>query len=309
GTQREISFEKCLSGYDKSFIGLLQNTSKSFFCAGIETVSAKAGYFMVKALTTDSYVFDGGNSGIAKALRKAIDARSPGSIKTQCFVWTVTKRDGGASVVYSDASGDLHRVDCKHVVVTTPPFVAARIVSQLPESLLSLWLQIEYGAFVVTNFCMPKKVLQYPYLSYADEPYPFCQMIMAEAPYQLSGRYKPEMGSVLSVYHPYEFGPVGRSKVLMLNRDDFASNMVADLSRLFEPLQNNLEQIEITRWGHAIIVPKPGLSEVLNKANQVTTDWMTFAHSSASGGQSLSGALGAARNAASRCLEIVGAEH
>jgi hypothetical protein len=179
-------------------------------------------------------------------------------------------------------------------------------VSQLPESLRSKWHQIDYAAFVVANFCMPKKVLQYPYQSFADEPYPFCQMTMAEAPYELSGRYKPEMGSVLTVYHPLECGPVGRHELMMLKRDEFAASMVTELSRLFEPLQSNLDQIEITRWGHAFIVPKPGLSAVLHTANQLNNDWMTFAHSSAGGGQSLEGALEAAHSASNRCLKIAG---
>jgi len=300
----ELSFANYLSSYDKSFLGLIENLTKTFYCASAENVTANAGFFIIKTLTSDSYVFDGGNSAICRAITKAIDSSSNERIHTQSFVWSVEPSSQGASVVYSDAAGAVHRIDCKHVIVTTPPYVALRIVSHLPETLRSLWNQIEYGAFVVINCCMPKKVLQYPYQSFADEPYPFCQMAMAEAPYQLSGRYKPEMGSVLTVYHPYASGPAARHEVLTLNADQFANSMVAQLSQLFEPLQNNLEQIEITRWGHAIMVPKPGLSSVLNKANQVTSDWMTFAHSSAGGGQSLEGALAAARNAADRCLKV-----
>ncbi len=80
--------------------------------------------------------------------------------------------------------------------------------------------------------------------------------------------------------------------------------MVAQLSQLFEPLQNNLEQIEITRWGHAIMVPKPGLSSVLNKANQVTSDWMTF-DTAVPVETTLEGA-GSSSKCGDRCLKVSG---
>jgi protoporphyrinogen oxidase len=302
----QATFATYLSGYDSRFRGLINNICRSFFCAGSDYVSARAGFFAIRILTTDSYVFDGGNSGIARSLRSAINRNSPGRIHTDCFVWSVKPSDKGASVYYSDASGAVHRIDCKHAVVAVPPMIAMRIVPSLPDAIQAAWRQIEYGAFMVTNFCMPKKLLQYPFQSFADEPYPFGQMVMAEAPYQATGRYKPEMGSVLTVYHPFEHSPVGRAQVMKLGREEFAASMIAQLCRLFEPLENNLELVEITRWGHAGTVPKPGISAVLNKSNQYTTEWMTFAHSSAGGGQSLDGALSAARNAADRCLQLAG---
>jgi protoporphyrinogen oxidase len=262
---------------------------------------------MIKALTTDNCVFDGGNSGISRSLRKAIDKRGTGRILTDSFVWSIKPSGKGASVCYSDAAGMIHRVDCKHVVVTVPPMVALRIIASLPDDLKRAWQRIEYGAFIVSNFCMPQKVLQLPYQNFADEPYPFCQMVMAEAPYQATGRYKPEMGSVLTVYHPFQHGPAGRASLLTMDREGLAGSMIEQLAKLYEPLQNNLELVEITRWGHALIVPSAGLSEILNKANQYSTEWLTYAHSSAGGGQSFEGALGAARNAADRCLEVASA--
>ena len=300
----EVTFAGFLSGYDRELVGLINNISRSFFCAGPDYVSATAGFFMLQALTSDSYVFDGGNSGIARALRGSVDTAATGRIHTDCFVWSVKPTDKGAAVVYGDSSGNMHRVDCKHVVVTTPPLVAVRILPELPEKVKAAWSNLEYGAFVVANFCMPKKVLQCPYQSFADDAYPFSQMVLAEAPYQAAGKYKPDMGSVLTVYHPFLHGSVGRRQLLNLEREQFASSLVAQVTSLFEPLQNNLDQIEITRWGHAVMVPRPGLSSILNKANQYTTPWMTFAHSSAGGGQSLEGALSAARNAADTCLKI-----
>ncbi|MBY0549313.1 MAG: FAD-dependent oxidoreductase [Candidatus Obscuribacterales bacterium] len=297
----DSTFSQFLSGYDREFLNLLDNTAKAFFCSGTQGVSAGAGFFMVRALTSDSYVCDGGNSGIARALKSSITGSGPNRCATDCFVWSVERKDNGASVVYSDSSG-MHRIDCKHAVVATPPMVALRIIPELPAQLKVAFAQLEYGAFVVANICMPEKILQSPYQSFADAPHPLTQLILAEAPYIASGRYKPEMGSVLTVYYPYSYGAAGRAQVMALNKDKLAAALINELSALMAPIKNHVEQVEITRWGHAVIVPRPGLSSLMNKSNQYTTEWMTFAHSSAGGGQSLEGAISAARNAADACL-------
>ncbi len=146
-------------------------------------------------------------------------------------------------------------------------------------------------------------ILDYPYQSFADEPYPFCQMVMAESPYMISGRYKPDMGSVLTVYHPFKGGALGRDRLLSLNREEFASSLVSQLSTLMEPFQNNLECIDVTRWGHAICVPKPGLATAIDEVNHHSIEWISYAHSTAGGGQAFGGAYSAARRAADRCLK------
>ena len=304
-TLSNSTFDKLLSGYDAGFKGLIANTCKSFFCGSPEDVCAAAGIFMIRALTTNSYVCEGGNSGIAKTLRKRIDEDSPAALKASCFVWLVEKKGDGASVVYSDKSGEMHRVDCRHVVVATPPLVAVRIIPSLPEAYKNKLQNLEYSAFLVANFCMKNKVFKNPYQSFADEPYSFGQMVLAEAPYETLGKYRADMGSVLTVYHPYEHGPTGRAQ--MLGEDDrekVAESLIGELGKLIDGFQDNLEQVVLTRWGHALILPKPGMAPLVTEIQGLDPEWLSFAHSSARGGPSLEGAINAARYAADRCLVL-----
>lgn len=302
GKLKTSTFDKMLSGYDPGFVALISNICKSFFCAGPDYVTALAGTFMIKALTTNSYVFEGGNSGLARALRKNIDKSSPGRVHSSSFVWLVEPKTEGASVVYSDKEGNLKRVDCKHAVVCTPPLVTLKLVPQLPPQIRIRLEKLEYAAFLVANFCMKKKVMKNPYQSFADEPLPFCQLVMAEAPYEAMSKYKPEMGSVLTVYHPYQHGPAGRAQMMMDQKERLAESMLSQLEKLLEPLEGNLEQVVLTRWGHALIVPKVGISDLLAETQGKDPDWMTLAHSSSKGGPSMEGAILAARYAADRCL-------
>lgn len=303
GELDQLCFSKYLSGYDREFLGLINNTCNSFFCASPDEVAAPAGFFMVTALTTNSYVFNGGNSGIAKALRARVDKHDAKRIRPSCFVWSVQETPAGAAVIYSDEKGEMHRIECRHVVVATPPLVALRIVQDLPAAMTAVFQKLEYSAFLVANFCMRKKVLDYPYQSFADEPYPFGQLIMAEAPYMAAGKYNPDMGSVLTVYHPFGHGPTGRARLLAAQKEQLASSLIPQLSKLLEPLQNNLDEVVFTRWGHAGVVPRPGIAKTIQEIKQ-QTNWMTYAHSTASGSASFEGAVLSARMAADRCLKV-----
>lgn len=298
------TLDTLLKGYDANFIKLISNICRSFYCGGPDYIAAAAGLGLMRILTTDSYVCDGGNSGIARALKRSIDANSPERCQTSAFVWLVEPTDKGASVVYSDKNGQIHRVNCKHAVVATPPFVAARIAPKLPAAYREKLQNQEYAAFLVANFCMKKKVFQNPYQSFADEPYPFGQMVMAEAPYQATGRYKPEMGSVLTVYHPYEHGPMGRAQLLADDdRDRLADSLIQQLNTMIEGFQGSLDQVVLTRWGHAFTVPSTTSRSIRSQIKGMDPEWMSFAHSS-SRGQSLEGAVSSARYAADRCLGL-----
>ena len=298
------TFDKLLSSYDAKFVALISNICRSFYSADPSYVSALAGTFMMRALTSNSYVFEGGNSGIARALRKEIDDMSPQRVKTKCFVWKVEKKDSGASIVYTDSNGEAHRVDCRHAVVTTPPLVALRIAPELPDKIKNNFRQIEYAAFLVGNFCMKKKVFKNPYQSFADAPFPFGQMVLAEAPYEAMGKYKQEMGSVLTIYHPFEHGPLGRVQLLEKESHTLAESLIGELSKLVDEFRDNLEEVVFTRWGHAYIVPKAGTSNLMAGIQGLDPEWMTLAHSSVRGGPSLEGAVLAARYAADRCLAV-----
>ncbi len=298
------TFDTLLKGYDAGFVKLVSNICRSFYCGGPDYIAAAAGLGLMRILTTDSYVCDGGNSGIARALKRSLDASSPDRYQTSAFVWLVEPTEKGASVVFSDKNGEMHRVNCKHAVVAAPPFVTARIAPKLSQAYREKLQSQEYAAFLVANFCMKKKVFQNPYQSFADEPYPYGQMVMAEAPYQATGRYKPEMGSVLTVYHPYEHGPMGRAQLLAEDdREKLADSLIQQLNTMIEGFQGSLDQVVLTRWGHAFSVPSTTSRSIRSQIQGMDPEWMSFAHSS-SRGQSFEGAVASARYAADRCLKV-----
>jgi len=300
----KTTFKDWLSSSDPKFASLMDNICRSWSCAGSDQVVGSVGLGIMDALSTPSYVFEGGNSGIARALFHNLEKSGSGRCQTSAFVWKVEKQGNGGSVVYSDKAQRLHRIEARHVVVCTPPFITRRIVSGLPDKLLKNFAKLEYGAIVVGNFCMKKKVFNNPYQSFADGNFPFSQMIMAETPYQIKGSYKPEMGSVLTVYHPFCTGAAGRARLLGTDRKKLAESLVKRLGELVEGFQGSLEEVVLTRWGHAFVIPRAGVSEALSEIKGVNPEWMTFAHSTAAGYQSLGGAIHSAKYASDRCLGV-----
>ncbi len=301
-TLDKSAFSRFLTNYDSEFASLMDHTSRSWYGAGADEVAAAAGLGFVDAMSGDSYVFEGGNSGIAKALIRSLETRGAERMKTSAFVWRVEKSANGGSVLYSDKEGAMHRVDARHVVVATPPLVTGRIVTGLSGAIADSMSKVECAAMVVANFCLNKKVFKNPFQSYADASYPFGQMVLAELPYELSGRYRPEMGSVLTVYIPYCTGAAGRVRLLTEERARLAESLVSNMNKLVDGFDGALEHIVLTRWGHAFPIARPGVAQQIAQIKDIKLDWMTFAHSTATGSQSFEGAVQAARRAADLCL-------
>lgn len=295
------SFASSLQEYDPKFLDLLNSICKSMSCGNTSQISLLAGIDLIKGLFEPSYVFKGGNGAITKALNKSIGQER---CQSGAFVWSVDLLDNGASVVYSDANGQMHRVNCKYIIVTTPPLVSARQINNLPDITKALLFSSKFGSYLVANFCMKKQIFNHTYDSWVGNPFTFSSIAMAEAPYKATNSYKADMGSVMTVYQPYIPGSEGRPLLLEGNRETIATSLIKQLSSLAPQFENNLEQIAFTRWGHALAVPTPGTFSRLNKLHSLNNGPLTLAHSSMFGMPSAEAAITAARFAANQALKI-----
>jgi hypothetical protein len=208
--------------------------------------------------------------------------------------------DNSAEVVYSDASG-MHRVKCRHVIITTPPLVSGRILANVKNSAKANLFWFRYGSYLVANVMLKERLFKGPYDNFTTAPYPFADITVAETPYVKNGTYKAEMGQILTVYQPFAPGTAGRSLLLEGDRTKLAANILEPLNKLV-PMAGKIDQVVLSRWGHAIAVPYP---QYYNRINQVlanTGDSYSLAHSSLYGMQCLEAAVQAGTKAAQRAL-------
>ena len=298
------TFASLLEGHDPKFVSMINNFLKSSCCAGADQLSAIAGTYLLADLISPSYVFKGGNPAIAKALRQKLDKAGSGRSITGAFVWRVDLRENGASVVYTTRDGAAHRVNCKHAIVTAPPLVAARIIPDLDDRTKASLLWFKFGSYLVANFCMRKKVFNGAYDNWVGSPFTFSDVIIAETPYLATHTYKPEMGSVLTVYQPYSNQSQGRPLLLQGDREAFASSLIAQISKLVAQFQGNLDELVLTRWGHAMAIARPGMFAKLAQIQAGDTGPVSLAHNSMAGLPSAESAITAARFAADRALKV-----
>lgn len=297
----QTSFASCLTAFDPKFIALLDALCKSCTCAGVEKVSALAGYSTVSDLLEPINVFPGGNQALASALAQRT-GKEPGRCLSGTFVWSVAVKEQGASVVYGTSDGAIHRVDCRYVIVCTPPLVSARLLSGIDDATKAQMLGFKYGSYLVANLLMKTQLFNGAYDNWVSAPFTFADIVKAEKPYQINGEYKESMGSVLTVYQPYEPGSSGRPELLKGDREAFASSIVSQMQKLVGNLDPHLQEIVLTRWGHAMAVPNLGFFKKMTKLNATISGAYTLAHSSSQGIPCAESAVRAAKLAATKAL-------
>ena len=300
-------FSGCLQGYSENFLALLDSFLKSAACGGINHLSALAAYWILEDLVAPVFVLPGGNPALTRAMKEGLQKAAPERMKSGAFVWSVELTENGAFVAYSDREGQGHRVECKHVIVSTPPLVTARILRNMPDSEKARLFWFRYGSYLVANYLLRKPVLERHYDNWFSPPFSFADITVAETPYMEAGSYKESMGSVLTVYQPYPPSSAGRPMLLQGDRKAITGALSEQLSNLSADLKAALERVVVSRWGHAMAVLTPGyfkhLGELSHRHDAGKELPFSLAHCSMHGGPFAESAIAAAKKAADRALK------
>lgn len=279
----DVLMEETLKNYDPRFVALIDGFIKSGLNGGIKSVSALSGISTMEDIFAPTYVLPGGNPAITRELSRRLKESHKERIRPGSFVWDIRLKDNGASVTYGMRDGSMHMVDCRHVILAIPHMVAVRVARNLPDKAKAAMFRFRYGSYAVANVLMKKKVLEGSYDNYLPAPYEIGDVTIAETPYLLNGTYKPEMGSVLSVYVPYDAGSPGRTLLYQGNKKKLASSIMAELTKAIPAVKGNVEEIVLTRWGHALAVARPQYFKYIGELMSHETNSLSFAHSSSHG--------------------------
>jgi protoporphyrinogen oxidase len=298
------SLSSCLTGYSAPFLELINSFCQTYLGAGIESVSALAGLAILENLVQPSYVLPGGNSIIVKSLANKLLHQGKARLVRNAFTWSIELKDDYSLVTYSTSDGVCHKVQARHVIVTTPHLVSARLFSNLNDATRLELFGYRYCSYLIATLLLKRQMLPPGYAHFVQAPFSFTEMASAETPYELKGQYKSSMGSALTIYQPYEPASKGRELLLAGDRESFSSSIVEQVEKICPGLNNNLERIILTRWGHALAVAGPGYFSKLNKLQSVTSPCYSLAHSSSIGLPRIESAVQAAHRAADRALKI-----
>ena len=227
-------------------------------------------------------------------------------VDTGWLVVSVAPVENGVDVVAVSRDGRHARgIHAKHVVFAAPQFIAARVIRDYPRDVH----EFVYGSWLVAN------------LALKDRPksagFPLCwDNVLVESPslgyvvatHQSGPDYGP---TVLTYYYAFcDRDPrVGRSRLLSLNREQWAEVVLSDLERAHPEIRTLTQRLDVMRWGHAMIRPHPGFinSPARHRASEPLRN-IHFANADLSGVALFEEALDHGVRAAEEILAMAGRE-
>ena len=266
------------------------------FGAGLSTVSAWAGihYFASRhgfhAPGDASNERDGvltwpeGNGWLAQRLAQPLGDR----LRCARVVRHIaTHRHGVTVQAFDTASGTLEQWEAQHCIVALPVFVAARVVANAPAFLRDAAAALRYAPWLVANVHLRAALHDQGGAapSWDNVVYGSRGLGYVDAGHQSLEQRAPDSPRVLSWYHALGDAPDARTALLQQPWQHWAELLFEELREAHPDLRATTTRIAITRYGHAMSMPRPGLMRQLHAARATTPQAgpLLFAHADWSG--------------------------
>ncbi len=249
----------------------------SSFCAGMDEISAAAGWNFVAAEEYGRWVFPGGNAFMAQALHDRLlplDEADPASrphLRAGSRVVDVRLVDDGALVTSVDARNEVRSLHARHVVMAGSKHIVKHILRDLdtldPEKLGAIE-GLEEATYLVANVLLDAPVEKdlFDVFLIGDDSFPMDPGdLLTERPVVdvLRGDYtdqNPGGRSVLTLYWPLPF-PAARALLLLEGYEAQLERLVPQIRTILGLLDvphDAVRQVRLTRWGHAVPIARPG---------------------------------------------------
>jgi phytoene dehydrogenase-like protein len=224
--------------------------------ARLDDTSAWAGifYFASRLESPDKrsepvITFPEGNGRLVAHLAKSA------KIDTGWLVTSLIPTEGGVDVVALSRDGrHLRGIHAKQVIFAAPQFIAARVIRGFDRDVRDF----TYGSWLVANLTLRDRPESTGFpLAWDNVMYDSPSLGYVVATHQSDADYGP---TVLTYYYAFcDRDPrVSRERLLSANRDQWAEVVLSDLSRAHHEIRDLAERLDIMRWGHAMIRPRPG---------------------------------------------------
>jgi len=203
--------------------------------------------------------------------------------KSQIAV-SVMPTDKGVDVVCLD-EGELRGIHCEKAIFASPMFTAPYIIRGFRDEMPFAAGEFQHNAWFVANLHLkdrPKPRFQKDFpLAWDNVLYESPSLGYVTATHQKGIDYGR---TILTYYFPMCAEENGRTKLFNYEWRDMADVCLTDLARAHSDIYELTERIDIMRWGHAMISPRPNFiwSGVREKAMKPYGN-IHFAHTDLSG--------------------------
>lgn len=179
-------------------------------------------------------------------------------IQRSHVVVSVIPNDSGVDVVCL-ANGQLRGFRCESVVYASPIFTAPYVIRGFNENPPFASSEFHHNAWFVANLFLrdrpkPRSARDFP-LAWDNVLYESPSLGYVNATHQKGIDYGP---TIWTYYYPMCHEPDGRTKLFNYEWRDLADVCLTDIARAHPEIYDLCERIDIMRWGHAMISPRPG---------------------------------------------------
>jgi len=172
----------------------------------------------------------------------------------------------------------------RHVIFAAPPFLAPYLIPELDRERKAAFRSFEFGSWLVANLHLTDRPQSTGFpLSWDNVLYESPSLGYVAATHQRGMDFGP---TVLTYYYPLcdDDPQVARQRLLSLSWDEWADVVLSDLERAHPEIRTLCRRLDIMRWGHAMVRPRPGF--ITGAARRISLQayrGIHFAHSALSG--------------------------
>lgn len=263
-------------------------------------------------------IYPGGNAFIAKRLTEGIARRKPRMVRTGAWVLRVEPSpDPQGYAVLAYEQGRVRRYHARAVIFASPLFLAPTIVRSLPDDQRRAIATLDYRSYVVANVLLGRRVDRIFQLRGFRNGYELTRVHGPEARGQSAEQisrkkvfsdavvadfpvWRHADKAVLTVYrpHPYASGRVELTSRTYAEVEDDVRAAVFEAFSRHGLRAADIEDIRISRWGHPMIVARPGqLADGTMERAARPQPGLFFAHTDVQGAPAYENALAAAMDA------------
>ena len=253
----------------------------------LEQTSAWAGLFYfcsrVRKSGEESQQFITFPEGNGRFVNHLLD-RVKDCVRKSNAVVSIIPSDSGVDVICLN-SGELRGFHCDDLIFASPVFTAPYVIRGFADGAGFKPTEFQHNAWFVANLVLkdrpkPRFARDFP-LAWDNVFYESPSLGYVNATHQKGIDYG---ATILTYYYPMCHEESGRTKLFNYSWRELADVCLTDVARAHPDIYDLATRVDIMRWGHAMISPRPNFiwSGVREKAMQ---QWrkIHFAHTDLSG--------------------------
>ena len=254
----------------------------------LETTSAWAGLFYFCARmprpghdTQPFITWPEGNGRLIAHLHRTVKDQ----VRTGLAVTEIIPQPSGVEVIAAAHDGNtVSGLRAERVIFAAPHFLTRYVIRPWREQPPAHVADFQYGVWMTANLHLKDRPdgLGFP-LAWDNVIYDSPALGYVTATHQRGPDYGP---TVLTYYYPLTEpdASAARKRLLAADRAQWADVVLADLQRAHPEIRRLTERLDVMRWGHAMISPRPGfIHGGARKAAAQPYRGIHFAHSDLSG--------------------------